>query len=383
MSTSLSLFPAGVSAFDRTFNREYNNQRGAAINQQQTQRAFNSGYRKLMRGARGGDPRALDSLMRMAPNYQRIGDIDAAQYGPDAQDQLNVEAANAQAIGAVPSVSAMNQNFTSLWNRPTQGPLRSKQNSSDTREILLQPSAAQRNLQALQEGGALALGTSAAGQNPVADDPFGTGFLPVGQNNPFFSGSSQAPTPQTEERAFGQVPTDNYPNDLEPGQEGYDTRQPSTPYEKAVAAVMGRKREQIDQGQWGMQPLANPEAAKDALLGRLPPTQRSQLPRDQVPTTVQAVPGIGNMIGYDNGTRAMVGRYGTGTITNKPTPAKERMVTETDPTTGKEIKMTTTEWFRKAAERQGVANKFAENEAQIRRIAGMTGKKYQPPPPVR
>lgn len=296
---SLSLFPQGVSPFDRTFTRAYNDQRGASINAQQGQRAFNTGFRALMRKARSGDPNALSSMSRLGPGYQRVGNIDAGQYGPAAQDRLDLNVIEAD----------------------------------EQRKVLgLSP----------RTGAASALYTPPAVQPGQTGPAGGFGSLP------------------TDPVQFGQVENVAYSNDMP---DASTALQPAQPQSQYYGDIMRRKQEQIEQG---MVPetLNLDEASQmdDVLRSRLTRSGLSQPRMSQLPTQTTALPGIGSSASYPTGETVVSGRYGTGIST--PGASAGMTITEN----GKTI--TGDEWFKAAAGRQGIANKFAENEAQIRRIMG-------------
>lgn len=87
--------------------------------------------------------------------------------------------------------------------------------------------------------------------------------------------------------------------------------------QEAGANVAGRRQELIEQGRMGPQPLANREAASEAVFERLKFPQNKEIAALGLPTTVQEVPGIGRRVDYDGG-RVMLGKYGTGFAVDKP-----------------------------------------------------------------
>lgn len=118
--------------------------------------------------------------------------------------------------------------------------------------------------------------------------------------------------------------------------------------EEARANVDRRRQDLIDRGEMGPQPLANPEAARGAVLDRLPPRQAEDIIFEGAPTAVQAVPNIGRRVDYADG-RVMLGKYGTGSA-----------VARTEPDPNRKIEgIPAAEWFAKKAAEQGVSNRFA------------------------
>lgn len=124
--------------------------------------------------------------------------------------------------------------------------------------------------------------------------------------------------------------------------------------ERAIAnreAVDMRRQEQVDMGMVPVQPnLERASMLDDYLRSNL---MRSNLPQPspvRLPTQTQVIPGIGHLTEYPNNERVMTGRYGTGVATmEKP---KERTIEG----------LPAAEWFKKAANRQGVSNKFAKTK---------------------
>ena len=119
--------------------------------------------------------------------------------------------------------------------------------------------------------------------------------------------------------------------------------------QEAAANVGRRRQELIEMGRMGPQPLANPDAAYYAVRSRLPAYQRAEIFLEGKPTTVREIPGIGRAIDYEEGGRAVVGKYGTGTAIKLDDPHSQRMIEG----------MPAAEWFAKKAGEQGVSNQFA------------------------
>lgn len=119
--------------------------------------------------------------------------------------------------------------------------------------------------------------------------------------------------------------------------------------QEAAANVGGRRQELIEMGRMGPQPLANPAAAEQAVMRRLPDYQDVEIAFQGKPTTVREIPGIGRSIGYAGGGKAIVGKYGTGTAVARDKPDPNRMIDG----------VPAAEWFAKKAGEQGVSNRFA------------------------
>jgi hypothetical protein len=118
--------------------------------------------------------------------------------------------------------------------------------------------------------------------------------------------------------------------------------------QEAGANVAGRRQELIEQGRMGPQPLANREAASEAVFERLKFPQNKEIAALGLPTTVQEVPGIGRRVDYDGG-RVMLGKDGVGSAVPLKKDRKEAMIEG----------MPASKYFAEKAGEQGVSNRYA------------------------
>jgi hypothetical protein len=122
-------------------------------------------------------------------------------------------------------------------------------------------------------------------------------------------------------------------------------------------AVDLRRQTLIDQGDLGYQPPASVGGVNRYIRDRLPFEQHQQLheavePQDVEDITVREMPGIGKAVQYGPAATVVTGRYGTGVATKEATPNPKRTIEG----------IPAAEWFKQAANRQGISNKFAKTE---------------------